>query len=425
MKTFPWKQTAGLFLFILIFWMYFAGVILVPFHPDESTQIYMSADTSQHPFDLVYNPPMEMSDRLRYRLLDSPITRTLIGWGLTLQGKHSIPTDWNWSTTWIANELAGALPTSDVLLAARFSVAWLFPFSCLFLFLAVRQIDNKGSALIAVILMAFNSLILLHTRRAMAESSLICFFCASLWVLVCDPFRTIPSALFLGLAVNSKQTAIPYAGLGVLTIFFQKADSIRKKFLNLFLYLLILLVIFCILNPVFWKSPIEAVTKSVDLRAELSSRMEADYRVNHNPMEQGITLLVRVFFQPPACADVLNYQAETKSQEDRYFSQPLNNLTQGFITGTVLLILTVLGYVFLIRKLSNKKTTNRYSTVMFLAITLVSLVMLTFFTPVPFQRYYIILIPLFSTAQAAAITSLGKLIFQSKQKEAAGMGSLQ
>ncbi len=190
----------------------------------------MSADATHNPGELSYHPATQLDDRMRYRLIDSPLTRTMIGWGMTLQNQQPNPVDWNWSDTWENNVSAGALPTAEALLAARWSVAWLFPLSCLFLFLLANKIGGRPMAVITVILFSTNALILMHTRRAMAESALICAMCALTWLLV--DFRKTPwlAALAAGLAVNAKQTAIPLVGIGGLEmILFPQEKTWRNR----------------------------------------------------------------------------------------------------------------------------------------------------------------------------------------------------
>jgi 4-amino-4-deoxy-L-arabinose transferase-like glycosyltransferase len=345
----------------------------------------------------------------------------LIGWGLKIQNRQPITTDWNWSGTWEENRESGALPSADVLLAARWSVAWLFPFTCLFLFLTVRKLDGIVSAGLAVLLLSFNALVLLHTRRAMAESALLCLFSASICALICLDRRTWLAAIPTALALNAKQTAVTLAGIGFLNIFLIPGEKIgRKRIFSASLFLAILFVMTWILNPVFWKYPLAAISEGMVQRSNLSPRMQSDYLNTYNPLEQTAILIAQVFIQPPASADVLNYQAATKPQEDYYFAQPQNNLFRGFAGGAILFGLTLVGFIIMIRRLVSTKTAERYPLALFLTITLVSIAVITFFTPVPFQRYYLILVPLFIVPQAAAITALGKGAFQLiKQKKAA------
>jgi hypothetical protein len=63
---------------------YFWGVFKVPFHPDESTHIFMSADFERmltNPTGMIWKMGDLVPDIVRYRMIDAPITRYLLGFG--------------------------------------------------------------------------------------------------------------------------------------------------------------------------------------------------------------------------------------------------------------------------------------------------------------------------------------------------------
>ncbi len=420
MKTSLLKKAALIVLLLLIFWNYYSGIEAVPFHPDESTQIFMSPDAVANPMDLAYDPELKLDNRTRYRLIDAPVTRFLIGWGLSLQGKDPNPVDWDWTTSWDDNLAAGALPATSTLLAARVSVAWLFPFSCLFLFLLTRKICNFPTAILVVILFSTNALILLHTRRAMAESALICMFCALSWLMVDFKRAVWVTGLAAGLAANTKQTALPAALLGAFEAFLLPFNTnFRKKIVRVGIFLSAMLVVTIAINPVFWQHPWEAIREGTTQRADLSARMQADYKTSGNLLQQSIILIAHTFIQPPAAADVLNYQEQTQASEDAYFHFPLNNLFRGFAGGTILFILTITGWIILFRKSSHRVFVEQTQFFVFSAITIISIFSLLVFTAAPFQRYYIILIPLFTIFQATALHAIGLAILNAIKKRAA------
>jgi len=92
---------------LLITAFYFAGISEVPFHPDESTQLFMSADLEQlftRPEKLFWHPNWEQDSRQKYRAVDAPLTRYLIGVGRLTAGLDAPSVDWNWSLDWRANQ---------------------------------------------------------------------------------------------------------------------------------------------------------------------------------------------------------------------------------------------------------------------------------------------------------------------------------
>lgn len=70
---------------LLYLGFFFGGLASVPFHPDEATQIFMSGDIREmfsKPASLFYSFENSDTPRQHYRLVDSPLTRTVIGKGL-------------------------------------------------------------------------------------------------------------------------------------------------------------------------------------------------------------------------------------------------------------------------------------------------------------------------------------------------------
>ena len=105
---------------------YLAGLAGVPFHPDESTQLFMSSDLNtlfSRPADLFWSTANEQDARQIYRELDAPLARYLIGVGRTIASLPALPVDWDWSKSWEENQTAGALPDARLLLVGRLSVA--------------------------------------------------------------------------------------------------------------------------------------------------------------------------------------------------------------------------------------------------------------------------------------------------------------
>src|SRR5205814_7876260 len=82
------------------------GVPSVPFHPDESTYLYMSRDfdvlvRQGNPGGVAWQAANQPTLVLRYRLLDSPLSHYLPGLGRLLGGySQTLAHDWNWSGDW-------------------------------------------------------------------------------------------------------------------------------------------------------------------------------------------------------------------------------------------------------------------------------------------------------------------------------------
>jgi 4-amino-4-deoxy-L-arabinose transferase-like glycosyltransferase len=404
MKTFPWLKTSLIILFGLLLWNYFDGIPSVPFHPDESTQIYMSADLSSSPDVLGYVPGQTIGDKWRYRLIDSPLSRTWMGWALNLNNISPNQVDWDWSKDWDTNQSAGALPSEEALFTARWAVAWVFPLTCLFLYLLAKKLGGWPTAVVTVILFAGNALVLIHTRRALAESVLLCMVTALAWLMVDIKSRPWFTAIAAGLAVNAKQTAFPLAGLaGLEMVLLPKTVEIKKRLVNLTIFLSVILAVSLALNPAYWQYPVDAIKEGLRQRQDLSDRIRVDYHTSGNPLEQTVNLISQVFIQPPAAYDVMNYEEATRPAVNAYMARPQNNLFRGFSGGMTMLILTLSGYFVIWKQTGRDENGKRMPFLIYSTITLVCVIMLMIFTSAPFQRYYVILVPFFSIAQAAAL----------------------
>ena len=59
---------------------YYYGIFLVPFHPDESTHIYMSQDLEillSQPLSLAWEPDLPFSNEIMLRSLGAPLSKYL------------------------------------------------------------------------------------------------------------------------------------------------------------------------------------------------------------------------------------------------------------------------------------------------------------------------------------------------------------
>ena len=162
------KDWVILFAILFLTIVYLSGIPEVPFHPDESTQLFMSADIDlffTDPSSLFWQPENEQDLRQHYRELDAPLTRYLVGIGRQITHQLPIPADWDWSASWEKNKVNGAVPEPGLLQIGRLSISIFFPFSLYFLFKIMQKISGSFAAWMSVFFFASNALILLHTRR--------------------------------------------------------------------------------------------------------------------------------------------------------------------------------------------------------------------------------------------------------------------
>jgi len=246
----------GFILFILWMFFYFKNLLSVPFHPDESTQIFMSNDVEiiiNDTSDLYFKEDAQNSVEQNYRLVDAPLTKYFIGIFRNIFKLENIQYDWDWSKSWSDNQ--NATPNNQLLLISRISAAIFFPFSLILFALILKEVFGPDILLImlSLIMFAFNSLLLLHTRRAMAESTMIFFLLLSLCA-----FCKIPKKWFflasipIALAINAKQILIFLIPVAIILFIFYFKNHLKILVLQITVFFILIAGIFLILNPITW-----------------------------------------------------------------------------------------------------------------------------------------------------------------------------
>lgn len=376
--------------------LYFTGISEVPFHPDESTYIYMSQDVdkimSGEISNLFYDPNAADLISQQYRLLDAPITRYVIGKGRLLTASPRLQQDWDWSKSWSQN--AAALPDSNLLFIARFSIAIFLPVSIVLFFFIVKQVFSFSVAIVASFLLMTNSLILLHTRRAMAEDGLIFFIFFSIFVLIRLPKKWIfLSAIPITLALNAKQSAVFIVLIGVGTIVYLHWNNIIQLIRQLVLFGFVFLGLFYLLNPIVWNDPILVTSKMISTRSALTQNQVAtinsvkkEFILDSIP-KKAIGLMGQLFIVAPATEDVANYSEDLHDATINYFQNPLNRgIGRNIPMAGFVILLIIVGMV------NTLKNPSPHRLILF-STSVVLTVGIFFSFTIPFQRYYLPIIP--------------------------------
>lgn len=383
-----------------ILWMffYFKNIMVVPFHPDESTQIFMSKDVElifNNTTDLYFQENAQNSDEQNYRLLDAPLPKYFIGIFRYLFKLESIPLDWDWSISWTDNQ--NAIPSPQLLLISRISAAIFFPLSLILFALILKEVFGSDILLIilSLTLFAFNSLLLLHTRRAMAESSLIFFLLLSLLTLckISNKWFFLASVP-IAFAINAKQILIFLIPLALILLIFNFSNKLKIFVMQTTLFFVFLVSIFYFLNPVTWKQPLHVAQQMINQRIELSQN-QADAIESVTPefltnsVSKRITAFIaQIFILQPSPQEVSNYQENLNQSIINYFKNPLHRgLIRNLIGGTIYLILFSIGFFKSFSLLPNK-----FKLIFLSGFILFSLEILITLT-IPFQRYYLPAIP--------------------------------
>jgi hypothetical protein len=385
---------------LVIAWIifYFSGVSLVPFHPDESTQIFMSSDLEllfNNTTELFYKGSTDLSLKETYRLLDAPLTKYMIGVSRTLFNLPGLEQDWDWSQSFAENY--GSFPAKKLLLVARLAVSIFFPLSGILLFLIAKEIfDNRILPTIATILLfSLNSILLLHTRRAMAESLLIFFMLLSLYILLkLKPEKLWLSSIPLAFAINAKQSLVFLIPIGIIVLIYQNVGNYKKLLLQLLLFILMLTGISYTLNPIAWREPIKVSKLMIDQRNELSvAQLSAIESVTPEfstttTNEKLIAFIAQSFILEPALQDISNYEKELAPSFINYFKNPFHKgVFRNLYGGVIFVLLSIIGFIFSLFKFTKKKI------LVFSISSLMFFIESLFFINLPFQRYFLPAIP--------------------------------
>jgi 4-amino-4-deoxy-L-arabinose transferase-like glycosyltransferase len=401
------------------------GIERIPFHPDESTQLYMSSDFEllfSHPLSMAWTSDQAGDARLHMRLVDVPLTRYLLGLGRSLLGVPALPADWDWSKTWEQNRSAGALPDLRLLLAGRLVLTMLLPFSLLLIYKIGSRLHGVSTGLLAALFLGLNALVLLHDRRAMAEAALTFGVLLALWTFFAGNRRPWLVGLGLAIAFNAKQTGLALLPVGLLAVVLPETGPLPVKPLGWRRLMIVwgqMLVVFglvtWLLNPFLWRQPLQAVQAAIVERRELQKRQQADFKrllpgvALDSPSQRLAALLANLYFVPPAFAEAGNYSLQTQASEQAYLANPAHNLLRGLPGGGLFFALNLIGVVLACLRLRRALPVQQRALALLLLSSLFLVLGIFWLAPLPWQRYVIPLAPISCLWSAYALTSFGKI----------------
>jgi 4-amino-4-deoxy-L-arabinose transferase-like glycosyltransferase len=418
---------------IWAFWA-LAGLRAVPFHPDESTHLFTSQDFEQwfNPAANAYSPAQQGDLMQHYRLIDAPLSRYLVGLTRALAGFAPLPADWNWSLTWDKNAARGALPSAALNWVGRIPAALALIVTPLGIAALARAVVRWPAALLAAALYALNALILLHTRRAMSESLMLCFNTLTLALLLRATGRWAPLwiGLCAGLALAAKLTGVAVIALALiggalwprgLRAAAPVSLGFRAQALGLTLGGIVAITL--LFNPIVWTNPQIALPATWAERQKLLADQVATVQavapntLLNSPGVRGLAIAYQLYVAPLQFWEVPNYAEQTRAAEAAYAAQFLHALGRGphpadnFLAGGLGFALTLLGLMFGFRATLNATVPppQRRALVLLLIWTgLTAAGLLTF--PIAWQRYYLPLIPPLCVWGAYAVAVAGKQV---------------
>ncbi len=121
-------------------------------------------------------------------------------------------------------------------------------------------------------------------------------------------------------------------------------------------------------------------------------------------------MLGEVFIIPPQVSEAGNYLQQTAVQDRAYLANPFDHLFRGFTGGGIMLGLTLIGLILSLWPGATASHTQSGARRWLVAAGLAEAVALLWANPLPFQRYYLPLIPFVSLWAAFGTVGLGKAL---------------
>jgi 4-amino-4-deoxy-L-arabinose transferase-like glycosyltransferase len=431
----------------LLFWLLLiglagfavSGIRAIPFHPDESTYLFMSSDFDllvRDPGAIVWKADGETDLRQRYRELDAPLTRYILGFGRTIAGLPPLMVDWKWSASWAENLENGAVPEPALLFAGRLAVTLLLLLSLTFIYLSGKVMGGTASGLAAMFILGSSALVLLHGRRAMAEGALLFGVSLAIWGFLNGHRLPWLAGLGMALAFNAKQSTIALLPVGLLAVGWlpwSVTPKIKKILTHLVIFSLVFIGLTFLLNPLLWSNPLRALQASWTARTDLLNRQVSDMlasapeQVLRDPGQRAAVLIANLYLQPLSFYEVGNYRDQTAEAEAAYLANPYNRLFRGPGWGVILLTLTIAGIVLgaltIVKyrpekhlpdhPLSDCWQRRRALMIVFLA-SIFQFGGLLAAVPLPFQRYVFPLIPFVCLWSGFGLHELSKALIKQR-----------
>ena len=387
--------------------VFLAGAAGVPFHPDESTQLYMSSDLElffRDPLSMRYDPSLQYDARQHFRLLDAPLTRLSIGVARRLAGGiAALPLDWDWGLRWDENVAAGALPDPALLLAGRIATSSLALLALIFLYQAGKHVEGWLMGALSAGILAINALYLLHARRAMAEGPLLFGVCLAMWGIVDGERRPWLAGLGAALALCAKQSTLALLPVGLLAVVWlvdaPMAGRWRRRLSNLGQFLAVFVLVTGLLNPWLWRKPVAAIQAALDERNHLLAHQAADIarvdpqQVLEGPVKRLAALTVNLFIGELGFAEVGTYHQATSAMEVAYLKNPLHNLLRGKVYGGLFLFLCLAGIALAVAGLRRASPSRQRALILLLLAGGLQLIAIVAAVPLTWQRYTLPLLP--------------------------------
>ena len=409
-----------------------AGAAIVPFHGDESTQIFMGRDyyylflegdlSKIHYVSTGSESPIEQ----HLRTVNGTISKTIHGWLAARNGFEAadINGPWEWDYEYDANRAADGIPDAELLRQARLASSAQLAVAVAVFFAFVRLSINRPTAYLASAIFAFHPTVLINGRRAMMEGShllgMMLVLLVAVWLLrerkwwqflllgVCSGFAIAakhPNAFVVTLVFLACASWIVYELAREAETF---REDIFRSAVGVLAATAVTIIVFLLLNPAWWRTPLNAASGVLAERVELLNRQIERY----GSYESGIEKIVG-FWQHVFVAEIQYFEDERWADYDENGAQISHYQASGWsgariggsVAGGLLsLALGIGGSLILARDRTIYAGVRGLILVWGGGIALITLAV----TPLSWTRYYLPLLPVLATMSAIAIVTLAR-----------------
>lgn len=392
------------------------GTALVPFHGDESTQIFMArdfyyqfveGDISRVRYAEFESLDGDAATEQNLRMINGTVPKYLFGlaahWaGYTIDDLNQ---QWLWGAGWQWNIDNGHKPSDDLLTRTRWTSALMLALSVPVLFGIGLILGGRWVAYVGSFYYALNPAVLINGRRAMMEGGMLLFsllvvFIALMTIRKQRWWLFILLGIASGLAVASKHTSV----VTVAAVFLSLAISLALKYWReeltklgqLFIGLVgagvLSLGVFYALNPAWWGDPVARVPEILEMRQELLEGQINTFDGYANFSEQVAGFARQVFIVKPMYAEtnVDNFRDNIAASVDIYENSLWSGIPIGgnWIGAIIAFALCVIGVwqSWRVDIVIGMK-------VLFTLWGVAMLILTLFITPLEWQRYYLPIYP--------------------------------
>lgn len=338
-----------------------AGTAEVPFHGDESTQIYMSRDYAyqfiQHDLNqLTYSDNPTSPTEQQLRLINGTVNKYLIGlaWHINGMSLADINEQWDWGADWNYNQQNNHAPTPALLLSSRWPSSLLLAAGVAVMFALGQALGGRWTPYITSLYYALNPALLLNGRRAMMEGSFIFFsllvLLVAIWLLQHPSLRrAILLGIVSGFALASKHTAVFTVVAVFAAILFylmyqsvssEDDDSVVDYVLLPYLGFAAIATfgVFFALNPAWWGDPAARAQTVLQLRQDLLAGQTAAFGGYTHFGEQLGGFLRQSLIVYPQYYEVSGWDVYLADQINRYEASVWRGVSiGGSVVGALLL----------------------------------------------------------------------------------------